>query len=355
MANKIPMPCFHPLDARRSPGGTIGFKPMTPFDKLIKLPCGRCKGCRLERSRQTAVRLMHEAQLHQKNSFVTLTYNDTYLPTPAREFAKPHRAPDASPGLRQHTESSTHTRRTHAHVETELASLSRRDLQLFTKRLNQDVRRRVGQGVKYYACGEYGDRTHRPHYHIAIFGEDFSDDRKFWKNSRSGHPLWRSSRLARLWDMGDADIGDLTFESAAYIARYIFKKVLGTNDKAELLRQQQYRRTDAAGNDHWLTPEFNTMSRGGRTGKGLGHGWFEKYRTSVYPHDRVVIDGKAAKPPRYYDQLLEQLDQAMHDLVKAEREAALETRNPADFLPERLRAGEAILTAAMNQRKRPLE
>lgn len=296
---------------------------------------------------------MHEAQLHKQTSFVTLTYKDTCLPRPGREFAKPHRAPAASPGVRMHPEPTAHTREPHAHEDQETqASLSRRDLQLFTKRLNEAVRRRSGKGVKYYACGEYGERTHRPHYHIAIYGEDFSDDRQFWKHSKSGHPLWRSSRLGKLWDLGDADIGDLTFESAAYIARYIFKKVLGTSDEAEKLRQEQYRRTDLAGNDYWLEPEFNTMSRGGRNGRGLAHEWITKFRTSVYPHDRVIINEKAAKPPRYYDQVLEHLDNDELVLVKANRELNL---NPENSSPERLRAAEAILTARLKEKKRPLE
>ena len=336
------MPCFHPLDARRSPGGSIAFKAMTPFDTLLKLPCGRCIGCKLERSRQWALRLMHEAQLHNKTSFVTLTYRDECLPSPRREFAKPHRAAGVAPGSRTHAVDSSRTRETRTHENQELASsLSRIDLQLFTKRLHMATLRRFGKGVRYFACGEYGERTNRPHYHIAVYGEDFSDDRRKWKRS-NGHQLWRSSRLHELWPHGDADIGELTFESAAYIARYITKKITG--EKA----MEHYRRTDTAGNDYWLEPEFSVMSRR----PGIGKEWFEQYNTSVYPHDRVIARGHPSKPPRYYDQLLAALRPHELEAIKQARQQAAQN---SDNSPERLRAGEAILRARLSQRKRPLE
>lgn len=341
------MPCFHPLDARRSPGGQIAFKAMTPFDSLIKLPCGRCRGCRLERTRQWSVRLMHEAQFHERVCFITPTYRDEDLPG-SRAATRPDglvpAARSPAPELPQRLVSSR-TRETHAHgTRQDAASLSPDDLQAFTKRLNQHARRKFGVGIKYFAAGEYGEKTHRPHYHLAVFGESFVEDRVFHKNSKSGHPLYRSKTLARLWPHGNTDIGQLTFESAAYIAGYIFNKVLGTSETADALREKKYRRTDEAGNDFWLQEEFVRMS------KGLGKAWMANYKSSAYPHDRVIVNGKPAKPPRYYDKILEQVDQAMHDLVKQER-----VKNLVEEPPERLRAGEAILDARLKLKKRPLE
>lgn len=344
------MACFHPLDARRSPAGTIAFKAMTPFDQLIKLPCGKCSGCRLERSRQTAIRLMHEAQLHERTCFITPTYNDDYLPTRQRLASSEDLTARRPPrGLTSGT-SKAHARENRAH-EDEQASLWPRDLTLFTKRLNYSVTERFGKGVRYYAVGEYGGLTNRPHYHIAVFGEDFADDRQFWKWSKSGHALWRSSRLQDLWGMGDVDIGELTFESAAYIARYMMKKVLGTSEKAEKMRDERYRRTDASGQDYWLEPEFNRMSRN----PGLGSRWFEAFKNSVYPHDRVVVRGHPCKPPRYYDELLKRVSADEYALIKHSRELVIAAKNPGDFTPERLRAGEAILQASLTTLKRPLE
>lgn len=278
--------------------------------------------------------------MHERTSFITLTINDQNLwsPHPGHEFAEPHRDPALAAGVQ-------HSSRTHARTETrthgsgEHASLQPRELTLFTKRLNEHARRKYGKGVRYYACGEYGERSHRPHYHIALFGEDFRSDRVFWKNTLGGHRLYRSKQLAALWTQGTADIGELTFESAAYVARYVMKKING--DAAH----DHYKRIGRDGQEYWLEPEFVRMSRR----PGLGLQWLYKNHDSVYPHDRVIVRGKPSKPPRYYDQ---HSDPVIRDQVKAAREAAL---NPESNTPERLRAGEAILTAALSQRNRPLE
>lgn len=235
----------------------------------------------------------------------------------------------------------TRTRETRTHADH--ASLSKEDLRGFTLRLYSDVRRRFGAGVRYYACGEYGDRTQRPHYHIAVFGEDFSDDRQEWKRS-NGHQLWRSSRLKRLWPHGDADIGDLTFESAAYIARYIMKKITG--QKAE----DHYRRIDQEGNPYWLTPEFNVMSRR----PGIAKAWFDKHMEDVYPHDHVISRGHPAKPPRYYDVLLDRVNPYLLATIKQEREAGAAFA-AHDQTPERLEARETVALAKLQQSKRSLE
>lgn len=292
---------------------------------------------------------MHEAQLHEQVCFITPTYRDDALPgsraaTIADAMVPAARSP--APGLPHRLVSPPRARDTCTHEDRthDAASLSPDDLQAFTKRLNEDTRRAFGKGVKYFAAGEYGERTHRPHYHLAVFGRSFVEDRVFHKNSKSGHPLYRSKTLARLWPHGDTDIGDLTFNSAAYIAGYIFNKVLGTSQKAEDLRAKKYRKTDEHGNDFWIEEEFVRMS------KGLATGWIEKYFSSVYPHDRVITNGRPAKPPRHYDRILEQVDQAIYDLVKNRR-----TENLVEEPPERLRAGEAILDARLSQKNRPLE
>lgn len=292
---------------------------------------------------------MHEAQLHKKTSFITLTYRDSCLPLSAGATSQSLSAPATPPALPLQLDSRAYAEaRTHEIQRENAATLSKKDLQGLTKRLNEDVRRRSGKGVKYYACGEYGDRTHRPHYHIAVFGEDFSDDRLHWKNSESGNPLWRSSRLARLWPHGDADIGELTFESAAYIARYIMKKVTGTK------AIDHYKRWDKDGNEYWITPEFNVMSRGGRTGRGIAAEWFDQFRHDVYPHDHVISRGHPAKPPRYYDKLLEQIDPYLLADIKQRREAGAAI-HLADNTPARLEARETVALAKLLQNKRSLE
>lgn len=347
------MPCYKPGRGIQAPNGALTYygniqvatgkcpTKLPPNYLQFPLPCGRCIGCKLERSRQWAVRLMHEAQLHERTCFVTLTYKDASLPNTAARLQSQRAA------VRQYrcrTVKPSRTRETRTHVALpEAASLSKNDLRKFTQALNSHVRRTFGVGVRYFACGEYGDKTHRPHYHIAIYGEDFSGDRTHWKTAESGSTLWRSPRLASLWPHGDADIGDLTFESAAYIARYITKKITGTK------AQNHYKRTNKEGKEYWLEPEFNVMSRR----PGLAKEWFLQFNKDVYPHDHVISRGYKAKPPRYYDKLLEALAPFEHEQLKAARKAA--PHNEDDQTNARLEARETVALAQLNQNKRSLE
>lgn len=197
--------------------------------------------------------------------------------------------------------------------------------------------------MKYYLVGEYGEKTKRPHYHLALFGEAFSDDRYEWRTSPSGFPLYRSSRLEKIWTQGNCEIGDLTFESAAYIARYIMKKITGPE------ADDHYARWDLeTGERYWLQPEFGIMS------KGLGKGWWEKYKDDVLTTDTVHSNGLKLKPPRYYDNQLMIANPFEMDIVKLVRELKAET-NEADNTPARLKAKETVALAKLNLNKRSLE
>ena len=222
------MPCYHPWTAYRSFDGSMSFRNDGRGDP-VQLPCGRCIGCRLERSRQWAVRIMCESQMHDVSSFVTLTYDEANLPS---DF-----------------------------------SVNKRHLQLFFKRL-----RKAGYVFRYYCCGEYGEDFSRPHYHLCLFGVNFADDRVFYRNTGSG-PLYTSPSLEAIWRLGFCVIGDLTFESAAYVSRYCTKVVNG--DMAE----SHYTRCDSeTGEIFRLEPEFSLMSRH----PGIGDAWIRKFHHDVY-------------------------------------------------------------------------
>ena len=213
------MPCYGPLTGYYSAEvSSTGKRPIT-FDKkkafsgvAICLPCGRCIGCRLERSRQWAVRLMHENRMHRDSCFVTLTYDNEHLP--------------------------------------EGGTLVKRDFQLFMKRL----RKVKGEGVRFYACGEYGEYNARPHYHALLFNCGFSDKLVHSKNGR-GELLYTSDELHDMWPMGHNIIGDVSFESAAYVARYCVKKVTGKGS------DEHYSVVDGDGRIFTRIPEFALMSR----------------------------------------------------------------------------------------------
>lgn len=341
------MPCYHPLDAwmRQGGGKPKFYKRNGPresgpdWQRDLKLPCGRCIGCRLERSKQWALRLMHEAQLHKENSFITLTYNNDSRHGSA--------GPDGPAAATQVLDSAdipltTLSRAGNARED----SLSKKDLARFCRRLYKSVKaRNPAIKVRYYAVGEYGDKNKRPHYHAAIFGEAFYDDRYEWRTSPSGNILYRSSRLEALWPHGNCEIGDLTFESAAYIARYIMKKITGT--KAD----EHYERFDPlTGERYWITPEFNVMSRR----PGIGKEWWNRYSGDVLTTDSVTYAGIKHKPPRYYDNQVVAQSPFKADLIKLVRELRAATKE-ADNTPARLAAKEAVAIARLNMKKRPLE
>jgi hypothetical protein len=273
------MPCHCPLDAWYSKEinpatGKRGIvfsqsKAYQPDDPFL-IPCGRCIGCRLEYSRQWAVRCIHESQMHDQSCFITLTFDDDHL----------------------------HNRGVHP------SSVSKRDLQLFFKRL-----RKKGVQFRYYACGEYGEKTLRPHYHALLFGCDFRQDR-YPVGRQGSHILYSSPLLEEAWPYGHVSIGELTFESAAYVARYVLKKQKGddkdiyTNvcsDTGEIIERNK---------------EFVLMS----LKPGIGQTWYDKYGKDVYPNDFVVINNVKMKPPRYYDNLLMASDPFTFDDVSEKRE-----------------------------------
>lgn len=263
------MACTRPLDAYKKVGGGITFKAVDGYrDRHLQIKCGQCLGCRLERSRNWAIRCMHESQMHDTNSFLTLTYDEEHLP--------------------------------------KNSSLDVRHWQLFAKR----ARKRVGP-FRFLHCGEYGDENRRPHYHACVFGQDFSEDRSFWKTTPNGDHLFTSSTLEELWGMGYAVIGALTFDSAAYVAAYTMKKVNG--EKSE----EHYANVDKDTGEYFgqLTPEYATMSRT----PGIGASWFEKYVDEVYPDDYVVAKGQKFRPPKYYDDMLDKTNPQLMESVRKKR------------------------------------
>lgn len=298
------MPCYHPLSAYQCADGSIVFYESKRYDtvKSLSLPCGQCVGCRLERSRQWAIRCMHEAQMHTQNCFITLTYDDAHIPSDR--------------------------------------SLHYRDFQLFIKRLRK---RYPGRRIRYYMAGEYGENFGRPHWHACIFGLDF-DDKKLWKRTSSNSLLYRSENLELLWPFGYSSIGDVTFESAAYVARYIMKKVTGKN------AAQHYQEIDPdTGEITNRTPEFTKMS----LKPGIGYEWYKQYTSDVYPHDYVVVRGKKVKPPKYYDKKYKIDNPFEFDELLYIREKSAKL-NHADNTPERLLVKEQVTKAKLQKLKRNL-
>lgn len=219
----------------------------------------------------------------------------------------------------------------------ERGSLNYSHFQAFMKR----VRSKLGP-TRFFACGEYGEDLGRPHFHAVLFGLAFRHDRYRWRRSGSGHFLYRSPTLEKLWPMGSSEFGDLTQQSAAYVARYNFKKVTGA------LAEDHYRRVDEdTGEVYSLQPEMLRMS----LKPGIGARWFQKYKGDVFPHDRVVYKGVEGKPPRYYDVLQERSDPELIEQVREAR-AVLAAKGAADNTSERLSVREQVTQARVSLFKR---
>lgn len=234
---------------------------------------------------------MHEATLHEQNCYLTLTYNDQNLPP--------------------------------------RGNLDYKAFQDFMRR----YRKHTGPNrVRFYMCGEYGEKTFRPHYHACIFGHDF-DDKQYYATNKNGDKLFTSPTLEKLWPYGFSTIGAVTFESAAYVARYVVQKITGHNAKFH------YARKDDAG-EYSLRPEFNKMS----LKPGIGRGWLDKWQNDVYPHDYAVVRGMQVKPPKYYDKQYAKLDPETWEEIQYQREAN-GRKQYQDNTEERLKAKEQVAKA----------
>lgn len=242
----------------------------------------------------------HEASLHEANSFVTLTYDDAHLPADG--------------------------------------SLSKRAVQLFFKRFRKEL---SPASFRYFVAGEYGDHSRRAHYHAIIFGFGFPD-RTLWRKAPSGHLLYRSALLERLWPFGNSEIGEVTHQSAGYVARYCLKKVTWDAEYYEFPHP-------VTGEFFRVIPEFALMSRR----PALGLGWFNKWHMDAFPNDYVVIDGAKRSVPAFYKKKLSELEQLR--ITALRKFKARQPAAQANSTPERLAVREESQLLRAKLLKRELD
>lgn len=237
--------------------------------------------------------------MHENNCFITLTYDDDNLPWDG--------------------------------------SLNKKHFQDFMKRL----RSRYPQKIRYFHCGEYGEKLRRPHYHAILFNHDFAD-KTLW-TERDGIPTYVSDSLDSLWPFGFTTLGRVTRESAAYCARYVTKKITGKE------AEDHYWRMLATDLEVQLQPEYATMS----LKPGIGSTWFTNFKTDCYPSDFITHEGKKHRLPRYYDKLYQDLGGDIDALKRRRREKARKHDN--DQTPARLLAREKCALAKLNRLNRIIE
>ena len=265
-----------------------------PNMDAVLIPCGRCLECRLEYSRQWANRQMLEAATSYNNWFLTLTYSPEHLPKNSQGYPtliKEH-VPEFIKRVRAYF-------KYHCHVDN----------------------------IRFFACGEYGDEHGRPHYHVNFFNLPLFDlEFAFNKN---GKPYFTSKILNELWSDAVPDpngkrirgkkgkykliprgivvVGELNWDTAAYVARYVVKKAKGA--------------TSSVYKDLDIQPEFCQMS----THPGIAREYYDANKDTIYKYDKITVPGgKRVRPSHYYDKLYDVDDPCFLADLKAKRIAVAE-------------------------------
>jgi len=297
------IPCYHPLKAVRTNNLVDGKKKIIFWKpgmdeqlvindgcEILKIPCGQCVGCRLEYSRQWAVRCCLEAKQYKHNYFVTLTYDNEFVP------------------LREHVKVNVDTGEVED-IETVMTLLPD-DLKGFMKRLRTNMQRESDHiGIRFFACGEYGPKNMRPHYHLILFNCPLPD--LVFERYSDGYTYYRSPLLEKTWKKGFVLVTDFSFETAAYVARYMLKKHKGKDSGFYAERG--------------IEPEFTRCSRK----PGLARAYLDENADFIYNYDQVIItNGKGVpircKPPKYFDRIFDELSHtALEDLKAGRKETAI--------------------------------
>lgn len=277
--------------------------------EFIEIPCGKCIGCRLHYSAQWAQRCMLEAGRHEKNCFITLTYDNKHIP-------------ECNPicddnGL--------------VIASSPYHPLKKSDFQEFMKRFRQrlvddykrehkDWKKEELPRIRFFACGEYGseENTKRPHYHAIIFGYNFDSDRYIFRKNFRGDTLYRSDLLESLWTYGISTVAECSFDTCAYVARYILKK--------------QYGKGASIYEDLNIPPEFTVMSRR----PGIARDYYEENKDKIYEYQEIFIADKnkgslKLRPSKYYDRLYDvDYPERMKEIKEERQERAKQINRKRD-------------------------
>jgi len=299
------MACTNPLQAQRYICGSTGVEAIRfrnfNGEPDLQLPCNKCPSCKLRKAKEWALRLWHESQMHDECCFVTLTYDDEHLPA--------------------------------------YENLKHRDFQLFMKRLREKYE---GRKILYYMCGEYGDRTHRPHYHVVLF--NYYPPDAVYHRTHNKNRYYKSAELDKLWRCGFTDTSAVTYHSAGYVARYTLKKQLNNTDV-----QERYVYLDVHGDLKTRKFEYVRMS----LRPGLGLSWFKKYYLRTVQEDCVLDpNGNPCPVPRYYlHYLRDYIHEETYDELAAKR--LEKAQNNPDNDPSTLPAKRICTEARLKQLPRP--
>lgn len=277
------MPCLHPLKGWRSyaknPSGkrSIVFQHKKGWNHLtVTVPCGRCIECRLEKSRQWAIRCEKEAELYEHNCVVTLTYDQEHLP--------------------------------------ENGSIQMADAQKFMKRLRE---RYPEKKIRSYGCAEYGEKRGRPHYHIILFNHDFEDKEEDLSmvGLEPEHKYFTSKILDEEWGMGRTQIMALNFETAAYVARYVMKKINSPGHTRVNLSLKESGDPKGSSTLHFV-PVSDERSVCVSRRPGIGREWYEQNKQWLCNSHTIHSRGRPMAAPQFYKRRMEIDDPDLYQKIK---------------------------------------
>lgn len=305
---KAPMARLETFTRYTNKKGGISFKPIftswadvernprfykAKYRKVDQIGCGTCWECRLQKARNKANQMMLETKLYPENEcwFITLTYNDENLHTA--------RIKNESTG-----------------EEKEGVSLIVKDAQDFIKRLRRHYEYHYNvKGIRYVLAGEYGSiaKTHRPHYHMIAYGLPLDESKlKKKKTNELGQAVWEHEEIEKIWGLGNITVGRVSWDTCCYVARYTMEKQYGKNSWIYAERGQK--------------PEFVIQS----TKPPIGRGYLEKNKENLYITDSITIPKgngiMKAKPPKSFDNYMEQIDPELMHKIKLKRKAEMEIK-----------------------------
>ena len=246
----------------------IRLKKLLKEENAQLIPCGHCAGCKLTKRSSWANRMEMELPYHENAWFLTITYNDENIPYRGTW--------------------DTYT----GELIIENYSLKYDDIQKFWKNLRRYIEyHKLGDSKKmmYYAAGEYGGETHRPHYHAIVYDLPIKkDDLKEYKR-KQGAIYYNCKWIEKIWNKGYVVLSPATWNAMSYTAGYTTKKIYGKEGK------EFYENLGITPEDCWMS-----------TKPAIGAQYYYDHAAEIYDKDQIMLkNGKICKPPRYFDKLFD--------------------------------------------------
>lgn len=270
------------------------------YRRVQVIPCGKCIGCRLEYSKQWATKGIYEAEMHKENWFLTLTYDDEHLPIGSNTI-DPNTGEEKNPLIS--------------------GTLRAKDFTNFIKKLRSYYERKYNHtGIRFMGCGEYGESSNRAHYHCIMFNLPIPIEMmKFHEYNDNQEPMYRVPEIEQIWGKGIVVAAEVNFNTCAYVARYITKKVGIPTEK-----------------DYYkclgIEPEFFRMSRK----PGIGREYYEQHKNEIYEKDQLLVRKykggmMKVKPPKYYDKLYDIENPEKFEKIKENRKKEQEKQSKLKY------------------------